>query len=118
MSVQKATFSEGLHTLSKGGNINKKSPLAKLNPLIDKDDLLRVGGRLKLADLSSREKNPIILPSKHHVSTLLIRHYHEGVEHQGRTFTEGAIRAAGIWLIGGKRCISSILHGCVTCRKL
>lgn len=117
-SVQKATFSEELDLLSKGGNINKKSPLAKLNPLIDEDGLLRVGGRLKLADLSSQEKNPIILPGKHHVSTLLIRHYHERVEHQGRTFTEGAIRTAGIWLIGGKRCISSILHGCVTCRKL
>lgn len=45
-----------LDTLSKGGSIIKKSPLAKLNPLIDEDGLLRVGGRLKLADLSSQEK--------------------------------------------------------------
>ncbi len=117
-SVQKESFSKDIETLSKGGNISSKVPLSKLNPFLDGDGLLRVGGRLKLADLSYPEKNPVILPGKHHVSALLIRHYHERVEHQGRIFTEGAIRAAGLWLIGGKRCINSILHACVTCRKL
>ncbi|KAK7938661.1 hypothetical protein WMY93_001987 [Mugilogobius chulae] len=117
-AVQRAYFPEDFDVLSKGADVNKKSSLSKLNPVICPDGLLRIGGRLKQADLNNQEKHPVILPSKHHVSTLLIRHYHEQVEHQGRTFTEGAIRAAGIWLIGGKRRISSILHGCVTCRKL
>lgn len=116
--MQTASFSEELDTLSKKGNISQKSPLAKLNPFIDADGLLRVGGRLRLADLISKKKHPVIMPGKHHVSTLLIRHYHEQVEHQGRVFTEGVIRAAGIWLIGGKRCIGSVLLGCVICRKL
>ena len=40
------------------------------------------------------------------------------MEHQGRQFTEGAIRAAGLWIVAGKRLISSVLHSCVTCRKL
>lgn len=53
LSMQRATFYEELDTLFKEGNVNKKSPLVKLNPLIDDDGLLRVGGRLKLADLSS-----------------------------------------------------------------
>lgn len=116
--MQKESFNKDIKTLSKGGHLSSKVPLSKLNPFLDEDGLLRVGGRLKLADLNYPEKNPVILPGKHHVSALLIRHYHERVEHQGRIFTEGAIRAAGLWLIGGKRCISSILHGCVTCRKL
>ncbi len=115
-SVQKESFSKDIETLSKGGNISSKVPLSKLNPFLDGDGLLRVGGRF--ADFSYPEKNPVILPGKHHVSALLIRHYHERVEYQGRIFTEGAIRAAGLWLIGGKRCINSILHACVTCRKL
>ncbi|XP_054611777.1 uncharacterized protein LOC129169411 [Dunckerocampus dactyliophorus] len=55
---------------------------------------------------------------KHHIATLLIRHYHEAVKHQGRHFTEGAVRASGLWLVGGKRPISSIISKCVTCRKL
>lgn len=113
LSVQTATFSKEIGILSKEGNIDKKSPLAKLNPVIDKDGLLNFGGRLKLADLTNQEKNTIILPGKHHVSTLLIHHYHEKVEHQGWTFTEGTICTAGIWLIGGKICISRVLHKCV-----
>ncbi|XP_026224940.1 uncharacterized protein LOC113168151 [Anabas testudineus] len=117
-TVQKACFPEELKVLSKGAEVNKKSPLARLNPAISPEGLLRIGGRFEQADLNEKEKHPVILPGKHHVSTLLIRHYHEQVEHQGRTFTEGAVRAAGVWLIGGKRCISSILHGCVSCRKL
>lgn len=32
--------------------------------------------------------------------------------------TEGAIRAAGLWILGGKSLINSVLHKCITCRKL
>lgn len=38
--------------------------------------------------------------------------------HQGRQFTEGDLRSAGLRIVGGKRLISSTLHKCVTCRKL
>ncbi|XP_022110113.1 uncharacterized protein LOC110989793 [Acanthaster planci] len=30
----------------------------------------------------------------------------------------GAIRASSLWIVGGKRLISSVLHKCVTCKKL
>lgn len=64
------------------------------------------------------EKNPIILPKDSHISLLLIRHHHEQVEHQGRHLTEGVVRAVGLWILGGKRLINSVLHKCITCRKL
>ena len=47
-----------------------------------------------------------------------MRFYHEQVVHQGRHITEGAVRAAGYWIIGGKHLVSSVIHRCVTCRKL
>ncbi|XP_076857275.1 uncharacterized protein LOC143511532 [Brachyhypopomus gauderio] len=118
LAVQRTSFSEELAVLSVGDEISKRSPLVKLNPTADPEGLLRIGGRLELADLSDRERHPVILLGKCHVSTLLIRHHHEQVEHQGRTITEGAVRAAGIWLLGGKRCISAVLHACVICRRL
>ncbi len=40
------------------------------------------------------------------------------MKHQGRHLTEGAIRAAGLWILGGKSLINSVLHRCITCRKL
>ena len=49
---------------------------------------------------------------------MLIRHHHEQIHHQGRHFTEGAVRSAGLWIVGGKKRVSSIIHQCITCRRL
>lgn len=110
-------FAKELTALVLGQTVTKDSSLHKLRPVLE-GDLICVGGRLKHADLSTQEKNPIILPKTSHVSLLLVRQYHEKVKHQGRHLTEGALRAAGFWVIGGKRLISSVLHNCVVCRKL
>ncbi|XP_051803960.1 uncharacterized protein LOC127533925 isoform X2 [Acanthochromis polyacanthus] len=85
---------------------------------MDSHGLLRVGGRLSKSGLPSDEIHPILVPGKQHIATLVIRHFHEKVHHQGWHFAEGAIRAAGFWLVGGKRSISSRIFTCVTCRKL
>ncbi|XP_064469540.1 uncharacterized protein LOC135384259 [Ornithodoros turicata] len=98
--------------------ISSSNPLCELDPFVDNQGLLRVGGRLRNSDLDEAEKHPVIVPGRHHVGLLLIRHYHGKVKHQGRHFTEGAIRAAGFWIIGGKRCIGAMIHHCITCRKL
>ncbi|KAJ8369941.1 hypothetical protein SKAU_G00099690 [Synaphobranchus kaupii] len=116
-SVQTEAFPVELAAQNKNRDIPKSSSLIKLSPVVD-EDIIRISGRLKHAELDSGEKNPIILPRQSHVSTLLVRHYHNQVKHQGRHFTEGAIRAAGLWVVSGKRLIGSILHSCVTCRKL
>ncbi|KAG5262246.1 hypothetical protein AALO_G00293800 [Alosa alosa] len=82
------------------------------------EGLLRVGGRLRHASLDTDIKHPIILPKHSHVTRLLVEHHHAEVKHQGRHFTEGAIRAAGLWIVAGNRLVSSVLYHCVTCRKL
>ena len=116
-SVQREVYSEEFTALSQKRQDLKTSSLAKLNPILE-DGVIRVGGRLKHAELNSDEKNPLILPGNHHVSTLLTRHYHEQVKHQGRHFTEGAVRASGLWIVGGKRLINSTLNKCVMCKRL
>lgn len=52
------------------------------------------------------------------MAILLIRHFHGKVLHQGRHFTEGAIRAGGFWITNGKRRVASVLFGCFKCRRL
>lgn len=116
--VQQEVYKEELKSLTKKEEISQRSPLKKLDPFVDEEGLMRVGGRLQSADLSELEKHPLIIPASHHVATLLVRHYHNQVAHQGRQFTEGALRTAGLWVIGGKRLVSSVVHKCVTCRKL
>ncbi|XP_033727618.1 uncharacterized protein LOC117316950 [Pecten maximus] len=115
--VQKDIYGKDLECLVKGRPLNRDSSLLSLSPVLNKDNLLCVGGRLKRADIPVQMKSPILIPGKHHLATLLVRHYHEKVCHQGRHLTEGAVREAGHWITGGKRLISSIIHSCVTCRK-
>lgn len=117
-AVQRDCFSQEISLLEDKRPVPKKSPLRRLDPFIDGNGLVRVGGRLRRGDLPEEEKHPVIIPSRHHVATLLIRYYHEQVQHQGRHFTEGAVRSAGLWIIGGKGRISSIVGKCVTCKKL
>ena len=117
-SVQQEVYSEEFKCISTKQELSTRSPLIKLNPIIDSSALLRVGGRIQKSGLEFNETNPIIIPTTHHVATLLVRHHHSKVQHQGRHFTEGAVRASGLWLVGAKRCIGKVLSNCVTCKKL
>ncbi|XP_021358095.1 uncharacterized protein LOC110453467 [Mizuhopecten yessoensis] len=116
--VQREMYSSELHCLQGNKLLPKTSSLLTFSPVLDKNGLLRVGGRLKNTKLETGEKTPIIIPGSHHVAKLLVRHYHEELHHQGRHLTEGAIRSAGYWITGGKRLINSVLHACVNCKKL
>ncbi|KAM7402818.1 hypothetical protein PAMP_018029 [Pampus punctatissimus] len=117
-AVQSEVYADDIRQVECGESVPKQSPLSKLNPVMDTSSVLRVGGRLTKGPLTADETHPILLPSKHHVTQLIIRHFHSQVRHQGRHFTEGAIRAAGFWIVGGKRAVSSIIFNCVTCRRL
>ncbi|KAI4894290.1 hypothetical protein NFI96_004725 [Prochilodus magdalenae] len=104
--------------LKQGKEIPNNSPLRKLDPVLDGDGLLRIGGRLDHSSLSEEEKHPLIISGHSYVGSLLIDYYHKRVKHQGRVFTEGAIRSDGIWIVGAKRCIARHLFKCVLCKKL
>lgn len=73
---------------------------------------------MRHCEAAANYKQPIIIPKGHHVATLLVRHFHQRVFHQGRKLTEGAIRTAGYWIVGARRLINSVIHNCVICRKL
>lgn len=96
---------------------NKSTKLHKLNPFMDSQDILRVGGRLTQATLHPHVKHPAILPKGHHVSRLLIKHYHEKVKHQGRGMTINELRSSGIWILGCSSEVSSLIFKCIKCRK-
>ncbi|XP_050419539.1 uncharacterized protein LOC126832715 [Patella vulgata] len=116
--VQREVYEDDFQFLSSGKQLPKSSSLTKLSPYIDKDGLMRIGGRLDYSNIPEAEKHPILVPGKHHIATLLIRNFHERVHHQGRHITEGVIRSAGYWITGAKSLISSIISKCVKCQKL
>ena len=95
----------------------RRSSLYRLQPFLDDRGILRVGGRLRRAEMEYEEKHPTILPKSSHLTTLTIRHHHEEVHHQGKQFTRGRIRNAGIWIVGASRRISTCINQCVKCKK-
>lgn len=84
-AVQHDAFAETLECIRGGIAIPKQSPLLSLCPYLDSAGILRIGVRLSKAYLYEKEISPIILPGQSHVTTLLIRNYHEQVQHQGGT---------------------------------
>ncbi|XP_067055873.1 uncharacterized protein [Acropora muricata] len=131
-SVQESHFSKEINSLqllpsncsvecresTKRRDCLKAGPLYKLDPFVDEEGILRVGGRLRRAALPDTVKFPIILPRGSHVTTLIIRHIHENTEHQGRGITLNEVRANGYWILGGSGAVSSYISRCVVCRKL
>lgn len=133
-AVQRKAFKEELDTLVKlnrqsnsddrsfaaqrNAAIKGHSSLYKLDPFVDESGILRVGGRLKHADLPDTIKFPVILPRRGHVTTLLIKHFHEQTSHQGKGMTLNEIRSNGFWVIGGSSATAYAISSCVKCQKL
>ena len=99
-------------------NIKTYSSLYQLDPFVDDDGILRVSGRLRRASLSDDMKFPIILPRNSHVTTLIVRYFHERTSHRRKTMTLNEVRSNGFWIISGSAVVSSIISSCVKCKKL
>jgi hypothetical protein len=119
-AVQQQTYHVESECLRKGTTIPKSSSIASLSPFLDYYIVLRVGGRIGEATdvVGLPSVHPVILPKGHHVSTLLVNHHHNNVKHQGRHFTEEALRSAGIWIVGAKRLVASVIQRCFLCKRL
>ena len=94
------------------------SSLFRLDPFIDRNGLLRVGGRLgKSISLPEDLMHPVILPKKSHITTLVIRHSHEKVAHTGRGNTLNELRSK-YWITNANSAVRNYISKCVRCRRL
>lgn len=76
-------FSEEVKSLSAGKALSKGSRLRHFDAFLDEHDTLRLGGRVKDSDLSYDKIHPILLPAKHKLTELILRHYHIKYLHCG-----------------------------------
>ncbi|XP_076392692.1 uncharacterized protein LOC105661897 [Megachile rotundata] len=112
--IQSQHFNKELENLNSNKPLDKKSRVLCLNPFIDSTGLLRVGGRLKHANLDFNQKHPILLPRAHHVTKLIIQYYHIRTFHGGVQVTLNAIRQ-NYWPVDGKNTTRNLIRKCVTC---
>ncbi|KAL0811523.1 hypothetical protein ABMA28_009914 [Loxostege sticticalis] len=80
-----------------------KGSLSALNPFVDKNGLLRVGGRLENSQLPYAQKHPVIL--------------HENLLHAGPKLLLASLNNK-FWLINAVREIKRVIHKCIKCFKL
>lgn len=88
--------------------------LAQLAPFKDQEGLVRVGGRLRFSSLNEDAKHPFLLPSKAHITTLLIRHYHLSFLHSGAQLTLAMLRRK-FWILAGRDTVRQLIFSCVQC---
>ena len=105
-------------TKLKKDGIKPISALYRLDPYVNNDGIMRIGGRIKRADVPLKVKHPVIMPKSSHLTTLLVRHKHVQVNHMGRGITHNELRQTGYWVIGGSSAVSRVISKCVTCKKL
>ena len=90
-------------------------PMARLNPFIDSNGILRVGGRLGNCRLS-KLRHPSILPKKGIATERIILWHHKKVKHLGRTTTTNELRANGCWVLSVIPEVAKLLKDCFRCR--
>ncbi|XP_037906726.1 uncharacterized protein LOC119648870 [Hermetia illucens] len=112
--IQQKEFSDEIDDITKGKPLKKR--LRSLNPFIDRDGILRVGGRLRNVNVNNDYRHPILLPPSHHVTHLLIREAHERTMHGTVNMVRQYLRMR-YWLINDKKSIRHELHRCLTCLK-
>ncbi|GFS96704.1 hypothetical protein TNCV_4754111 [Trichonephila clavipes] len=114
--VQGFYFQEEIRSIKKQISLPPKSPLRSLHPFIDEHGLVRVGGRLQNSQLRFNSKHPIILPSHHSISELLIKEQHIAHLHAGPPLLAHILRQSH-WIVGSRKLINKCIRKCLKCNK-
>jgi len=113
-NVQARAFGQEVSDLKANKMVGRRSPLRTLNPFMDTDGVIRVGGRLTNADTAFNSKCPIVLPSKSNVTQLIFKHEHNRLLHIGPLGLLANIYLR-YWLLRGRLIAKKTVRNCITC---
>ncbi|XP_072401584.1 uncharacterized protein [Diabrotica undecimpunctata] len=113
--LQYSNFSSEISELKKGKTLSNKC-LLPLNPFLDENEMLRVGGRLRNSDVTFDQRYPLLLPSKNRVVRLILHREHVRLCHSGPQNTLSQIRLK-YWPLNGLREVKKVTHQCMVCFK-
>ncbi|GFW54167.1 integrase catalytic domain-containing protein [Trichonephila clavipes] len=114
--VQEQVFLAEIKSLQSKGVVSPNSKLRNLNPFIDSDGLLRVGGRLSNSDVPYVNKHPAILPGNHNLTVQIIVHLHRKNLHTGASSLLHYVREK-FWPLNGRSLCRKVVHECLVCFK-
>jgi hypothetical protein len=114
--VQLSEFSQEVKDLKGDCKINPKSQVNSLFPFLDKNGIMRAGGRLANSGLNYDRKFPVILPKNHRLTMLIIEMVHKKYLHIGPQALLFQVRQR-FWPINGRNMCRKIFHQCIVCFK-
>ncbi|GFX42143.1 integrase catalytic domain-containing protein [Trichonephila clavipes] len=115
-TLLRKSFLAEIKSLQSKGVVSPNSKLRNLNPFIDSDGLLRVGGRLSNSDLPYVNKHPAILPGNHNLTVQIIVHFHRKNLHTGASSLLHYVREK-FWPLNGRSLCRKVVHECLVCFK-
>ena len=115
---QARTFGVEIGRLSaaKPAPMARNSSLKLVHPILNKEGILQVGGRLNKSSLTPLQKHPIILSSSDWMTKLVFKHYHELLLHCGPTLLL-AHTAQMLYINGAKKLARVVCQNCLVCRR-
>ncbi|GFV99219.1 integrase catalytic domain-containing protein [Trichonephila clavipes] len=115
--VQLQEFKKDIMSLKENNRVSAESLIKSLNPFLDKDGVLRVGGRLCNSDLNFECKFPVILPCNHKLTNLIVEYFHLKYFHLGPQALLYQVRQR-FWPLRGRNVCRKIVHDCLVCFKV
>ncbi|XP_037932602.1 uncharacterized protein LOC119667384 [Teleopsis dalmanni] len=110
-------FSDDIRRLNLQKQLMKSNKLCSLNPFVDSAGVLRVGSRLRNADLSDNQKYPIILHTTSTLAKLIINQAHINTIHGGLKLTLNYVREK-FWIIRGTIAMKACINKCLKCFRI
>ena len=114
--AQVQMFPDTMEILKKGQPLLLSNPLRPLNPFLDADGLLRVGGRLSQSQKDFQSRHPIILHGKQHLTALIIESEHKRLCHAGPRLTLGSLQDL-YHIVSARRAIRKCTRQRITCQR-
>ncbi|XP_018368330.1 PREDICTED: uncharacterized protein LOC108764543, partial [Trachymyrmex cornetzi] len=111
--LQSSQFQREIKELENKGRVIKHR-IAGLNPFLDQNGIIRVGGRLRGSNLSFAQKHPILLPNRNPLTDIIIRETHESNYHAGIQHTLATMRQR-FWVLDGRNQVRKVVRTCVRC---
>ncbi|XP_036140825.1 uncharacterized protein LOC118644954 [Monomorium pharaonis] len=112
--IQGYSFSAEIKALQNQKAIPHDSKLLGLSPFMDSGGIIRVGGRLSHSYLPYQTKHPVVLPTRHPFTKMLIIHEHQRLLHAGPQATLASLRQR-FWPISGRSAVRHVTRSCLRC---
>ncbi|XP_070141133.1 uncharacterized protein [Drosophila kikkawai] len=116
-NIQTNHFAQEISSVLKGQPIrtNLKN-LSLFLQVTDGFQLLKVGGRLELADYPETQRHPVLLPAKDPFVSQFVRRLHLQNYHAGPRTLVGLIRRQ-FWIVNARDLARQVVRSCIHCRR-